>query len=378
MTTTGPEAAPFTAETFQNEYLAAGVDTVDAVVTVTAAGDPAAGAAPTPSSDRAEVIIFDTSGSMGVGPQDGGRQGGGRRRGRQPRRRRVVRGHRRRPRGEDAVAAGRPLVRRRRRRRPGGRQVGHRPAPSRGRHRHRHLARPGPPACSPPTPAPGLATPSCSPTGATSTSSPTSWPPPSPPAGACSSATAAGVGVDWEVEELRGIATALLGTVDIVADPEELAADFRAMISSSQSRALPDVKLRLWAPAGRGARVGPPGRARGARPHRHRATASGSRWPATSCWAAGRRASPATTTCASTVQAGGVGDEMLAGRVSLVLADGDGRHPGAGPGGVDRRHRAVDPHGPPRRPLHGPGRAGRRHPGGARTRPRPATRRPPP
>ena len=43
--TTGPETAPFTAETFQNEYLAAGVDTVDAVVTVTAAGDPAAGAA---------------------------------------------------------------------------------------------------------------------------------------------------------------------------------------------------------------------------------------------------------------------------------------------------------------------------------------------
>ena len=59
-----------------------------------------------------------------------------------------------------------------------------------------------------------------------------------------------GVGVDWEVEEMRGIATALLGTVDIVADPEDLAADFRAMISSSQSRGLPDVKLRLWAPQG--------------------------------------------------------------------------------------------------------------------------------
>ena len=34
--TTGPETAPFTAATFQNEYLAAGVDTVDAVVTVDA------------------------------------------------------------------------------------------------------------------------------------------------------------------------------------------------------------------------------------------------------------------------------------------------------------------------------------------------------
>src|SRR5690606_32623530 len=59
-----------------------------------------------------------------------------------------------------------------------------------------------------------------------------------------------GVGADWEVEELRGIATALLGTVDIVADPEDLAADFRAMISSSQARALPDVRLRLWTPQG--------------------------------------------------------------------------------------------------------------------------------
>ena len=58
------------------------------------------------------------------------------------------------------------------------------------------------------------------------------------------------MGVDWEVDELRSIATALLGTVDIVADPGELAADFEAMISSSQSRPLPDVKLRLWAPQG--------------------------------------------------------------------------------------------------------------------------------
>ena len=42
-----------------------------------------------------------------------------------------------------------------------------------------------------------------------------------------------------EVEEMRGIATALLGTVDIVADPKDLASDFRAMISSSQARGLP-------------------------------------------------------------------------------------------------------------------------------------------
>ena len=37
-----------------------------------------------------------------------------------------------------------------------------------------------------------------------------------------------GVGTDWQVDELRAISSALLGTVDIVADPADLAADFAA------------------------------------------------------------------------------------------------------------------------------------------------------
>ena len=77
-----------------------------------------------------------------------------------------------------------------------------------------------------------------------------SWPPPSSACRGLFQCDCRGVGVDWEVDEMRSIATALLGTVDIVADPEDLAADFRAMIASSQSRAMPDVKLRLWAPQG--------------------------------------------------------------------------------------------------------------------------------
>ena len=36
-----------------------------------------------------------------------------------------------------------------------------------------------------------------------------------------------GVGADWEVNELRGISSALLGTVDIIAEPEDMADDFR-------------------------------------------------------------------------------------------------------------------------------------------------------
>jgi hypothetical protein len=59
-----------------------------------------------------------------------------------------------------------------------------------------------------------------------------------------------GVGTDWEVEELRSISSALLGTVDIVADSYDLAADFAAMMRVSMAKSIPDLTLRLWTPAG--------------------------------------------------------------------------------------------------------------------------------
>jgi hypothetical protein len=59
-----------------------------------------------------------------------------------------------------------------------------------------------------------------------------------------------GVGTDWEVKELRTIADTLLGTVDIVAEPEDLEADFRAMMTGAMSKAVADVALRLWTPMG--------------------------------------------------------------------------------------------------------------------------------
>ncbi|TDV34884.1 vWA domain-containing protein [Actinophytocola oryzae] len=59
-----------------------------------------------------------------------------------------------------------------------------------------------------------------------------------------------GVGTDWEVKELRTIADTLLGTVDIVAEPEGLEADFRAMAASAMDKAVADVALRLWTPMG--------------------------------------------------------------------------------------------------------------------------------
>ena len=57
-----------------------------------------------------------------------------------------------------------------------------------------------------------------------------------------------GVGTDWEVAELRKIATALLGTVDIVADPAGLAADFEAMMHAAMGKQVADVALRVWTP----------------------------------------------------------------------------------------------------------------------------------
>ena len=57
-----------------------------------------------------------------------------------------------------------------------------------------------------------------------------------------------GVGTDWRVDELRAIASALLGTVDIVADPADLAADFRAIMGAAMEKTMADLALRLWTP----------------------------------------------------------------------------------------------------------------------------------
>jgi hypothetical protein len=57
-----------------------------------------------------------------------------------------------------------------------------------------------------------------------------------------------GVGTDWQVAELRRISTGLLGTVDIVADPAALAADFESMMQAAMGKQVADVVLRVWTP----------------------------------------------------------------------------------------------------------------------------------
>lgn len=59
-----------------------------------------------------------------------------------------------------------------------------------------------------------------------------------------------GAGTDWQVEEIRRIAQALLGTVDIIPSPAEMQAEFRLMMQTAMSRGVADARLRVWTPQG--------------------------------------------------------------------------------------------------------------------------------
>ncbi len=59
-----------------------------------------------------------------------------------------------------------------------------------------------------------------------------------------------GVGTDWSVPELTDIAERLMGTVDIVADPAHLTQDFESVMREAMDKAVADVVLRVWTPAG--------------------------------------------------------------------------------------------------------------------------------
>lgn len=57
-----------------------------------------------------------------------------------------------------------------------------------------------------------------------------------------------GVGVAWQVDEVRRIATALLGTVDIIPAPDQLAAEFSKLIRQAMSKGVASADMRVWAP----------------------------------------------------------------------------------------------------------------------------------
>ncbi|MCM4075997.1 vWA domain-containing protein [Paractinoplanes hotanensis] len=57
-----------------------------------------------------------------------------------------------------------------------------------------------------------------------------------------------GVGTNWKVSELRKIADAMLGTVDIVARPADLTAAFEQMMTAAMGKTAADVQLKVWTP----------------------------------------------------------------------------------------------------------------------------------
>jgi hypothetical protein len=137
------------------------------------------------------------------------------------------------------------------------------------------------------------------------------------------SADCRGVGTDWEVSEVRRISTALLGTVDIVPDPAGLAADFEAMMRGALSKQVADVTLRVWTPQHASVRyvkqVAPAiddltGR-------RVQSGAQAGDYP-TGAWAPGESRDYHV---GIEVTPAGLGQEMLAGRISLVATSPTGQ-----------------------------------------------------
>ena len=59
-----------------------------------------------------------------------------------------------------------------------------------------------------------------------------------------------GAGVDWDVAELRGVATALLGTVDLIPDSASMPRVFAELMQQAMARGVADAQLRVWAPQG--------------------------------------------------------------------------------------------------------------------------------
>ncbi len=126
-----------------------------------------------------------------------------------------------------------------------------------------------------------------------------------------------GVGSDWKVDELKKISSRLLGSTDIITRPDLIEADFKEILQRALNKEVSDVALRLWTPLGARIRfckqVSPDivdltGRSR-------QPKAQVFDYP-TGAW--GKAESRDYHFCIE-VKPGEVGDEMLAGRASLIV-----------------------------------------------------------
>jgi len=125
-----------------------------------------------------------------------------------------------------------------------------------------------------------------------------------------------GVGTDWQVAQMQTIARKLLGTTDIIPDAAGIEADFQEILAKAVNKSVSDVSLRLWTPQGAKIlfckQVSPEivdlsDRAKSVKPQVFD-------YP-TGSW--GKDESRDYHFCIR-VNPGNVGDEMLAGRASLI------------------------------------------------------------
>jgi hypothetical protein len=127
-----------------------------------------------------------------------------------------------------------------------------------------------------------------------------------------------GIGRDWKGEELLTIADALNGSADAVTDLHALADDFQAITEKVMGKVLPDLAIRLWTPIGSQVRfvneVHP--RILNLTDRRTDVEPRVGEYPL-GTWGAERR----DYHICIDVEPGDVGDEMLAGRISVIRGD---------------------------------------------------------
>ena len=131
-----------------------------------------------------------------------------------------------------------------------------------------------------------------------------------------------GVGTSWQVGEVQMIARALLGKASLIPEPDGIEAAFREAVAKAQSKSMKNVRFRVWTPASAEVisfkQVSPTiedftARAVQVNPQ--------VREYDTGSWGTGEARDYQV---ALRVKAGGVGDQMLAARPSLVYTGRDG------------------------------------------------------
>ncbi|HEY3743070.1 MAG TPA: VWA domain-containing protein [Bryobacteraceae bacterium] len=128
-----------------------------------------------------------------------------------------------------------------------------------------------------------------------------------------------GVGTDWDVPQLKKVGSKLLGTVDIIANPAQIEADFKVILAQAMAKSVGEAHIRLWNPVG--ARIL---FCKQVSPEIADLTQLGrivkgqvTDFP-TGAWSGSESRD---YHFAIQVKPGGVGDEMLAGRASLVVIE---------------------------------------------------------